>query len=210
MSASRDTPYLPLQPPLIRKAIALNLRKHYILLPSKVMAYFPLQDSKSFGIRQIQVQSSSWPVVSSATLDKLLSSSERLHKREEAAETVPVSYDGWGGKEQRTVKRNDAPVNIKLDTKWSHFKETSKAKEPILSRWKPQRDFIQGVNCFLTVVSLPTPPHTDVSLSRVIHTHRLPTAVPTTWKPHALPSDLLVQGSHSSNAEGSAPDTMKG
>lgn len=58
------------------------------------MAYFPLQDSKSFGIRQIQVQSSSWLVVSSATLDKLLSSSEPLHKREEAAETVPVSFDG--------------------------------------------------------------------------------------------------------------------
>ena len=215
MSASRDTPYLPLQSPLIRKAIALSLRKRYILLSSKAMAYFPLQDGKSFGIRQIQVQSSSWPVISSATLDKLLSSSERLHKREEAAETAPVSYDGWGGKDRHTVKPDDAPVNIKLDTKWSHFKETSKAKEPILSRWKSQRDFIQGVNCFLTVISLPTPecstlpPHTDVSLSRVTHTCRLPTAVPTTWKPHALPSDLLGQGSHSSNAEGSAPDTMK-
>lgn len=190
MSASRDTPYLPLQSPLIRKAIALHLRKHYILLSSKAMAYFPLQDSKSFGIRQIQVQSSSWPLISSATLNKLLSSSEPLHKREEAAEIAPISYEGWGGKERHRVKPDDAPVNIKLDTKWSHFKETSKAKEPILSRCKSRRDFIQGVNCFLTVISLPTPEcsgclRTQMFLSadcpQLSQPHESPTRSPVTY-----------------------------
>ena len=114
------------------------------------------------------------------------------------------------------MKPDDPPVNIKFDTKWSHFKETSKAKEPILLRWKSHRDFIQDVNCFLRVISFLAPkysvllPRVDVSLSRVIHTHRLPTAVPTTWKTHTLPRALLVKASHSSNAEDSAPDTMKG
>lgn len=71
------------------------------------MAYFPLQDSKSFGISQIQVQSSSWPVVSSATLGKLLSSSEPLHKREEQQEQRPSHM-------MAEEERNNAQGNLMM------------------------------------------------------------------------------------------------
>lgn len=105
-------------------------------------------------------------------------------------------------------------VSIRSDTKWSHFEQTSKAKLLIPSSWKSHKDFIQDVHWFLMFISFLTPPtnvvlpaHVEVSLRRVIHTCRLPTAVPTTWKPPPLPSDLLARGSHSSNAGSSAPDT---
>lgn len=149
--------------------------------------------------------------MSSATSDKLLSFSGPLCKGRGSKSSARLICL-MRMTEQRIVKPNSPHVHNKSETNWSHFTATSKATELVLLSWESHKGFIWDVNGFLIFICFLPPPtptvlpsHVHVSLSRVIHVHRLPTAVPTTWKPTRSPVALLPQGSHSSNAGGLAP-----
>lgn len=114
-----------------------------------------------------------------------------------------------------TEKPNCPRVSTKSDITWSVSRGHQKPGSRFLLSCKSHEDLIWIVNYFLIFISFLPPPtccgspsHVLASLSRAIHIHRLPTAGPTTWKAQTLPSDLLVQGSHSSSAGSRVPDTQ--